>query len=269
MRSFTYAALFAGSAAASSSAVVLNLFLPNTTLISTGSENNVTTYINECAPDNAGVSVIPTETPTLTGMYASKDAPNTTTNLHVGFSSVASLRSSASSLRSAVSSAAGTLALTPIASPTPTAPARLRRQASGETPEGLLCEPYTIKQGASEWEYHLTDPLPGAWTLDAKCSWKGELTAATLTCTMTQSGEFAEEATGVSVLTLEPSELSSMAAIQTVSVITASGSSASGSVSGSGAAAQSTAMAPAGPLPTGAIAFVGGAAGMFAAVFAL
>lgn len=73
MRSFTYAALFAGSAAASSSAVVLNLYFPNTTLISTGSENNVTTYINECSPDNAGVSVIPAST----GMWASKDAPHT------------------------------------------------------------------------------------------------------------------------------------------------------------------------------------------------
>jgi hypothetical protein len=166
--------------------------------------------------------------------------------------------------------------MTPIPSPPATTPAaRLRRQADNSSSdlENALCEPYTMKQGSETWEIHMTDPTPGEWTVDASCHWKGEMTTADLTCTLTESGKQAN-IDGARSETLKPKDITNLGLIQTVSVTSASGSApasntASPSPSGSDAPAQSTAMAASGPLPTGAMALVGGAAGIFAAVFAL
>jgi hypothetical protein len=170
--------------------------------------------------------------------------------------------------------------MTPIPSPpSTTAAARLRR-ADGED---VLCEPYTLKQGSETWEFHMTDPTPGQWTVDASCNWKGDMATADMMCTVTQSGAQADPS-GVTSDSLSPSEAKAIGVIQTVSVTsaaageasnTASGSAAqdtaaaSASVSGSGAPSPSTAGAAAGAMPTGAMAFVGGAAGVLAAAFAL
>lgn len=124
----------------------------------------------------------------------------------------------------------------------------------------------------------MTDPSPGAWTVDISCNWQGAFTTADLTCTATQSGYVASgSGLGFATTVFKHSEIESMGVIQTAAVARGSGSSYSQtisasptrSVSGTGAAVQSTGLAPAGPLPTGAMAMVGGAAGILAAALAL
>jgi hypothetical protein len=179
---------------------------------------------------------------------------------------------------------------------TPAPRARLARQADAmsSTTDGdddyELCEPFTLKQGASTWEIHMTDPLPGAWTVDMNCKWQGAITNADLTCVATADG-FAitdKALRGTTTTTLSKDELSTMELIGAVAVVTSSGAasasasqttsgaksgapaaSASKSSSGAAGAAPSTGFAPAGPLPTGAMALVGGAAGVFVAALAL
>ncbi|KAH7069458.1 hypothetical protein FB567DRAFT_224419 [Paraphoma chrysanthemicola] len=250
MRSSTYIALFAGSAAAQSTVTLFNLLQLQSTLTQVGADSTATTYKNDCPANNAGISAVPSQlrpTPDASGAV-----------------------------------------ITPAPSPTPRA--RLARQMSDDEPDYSFCEPFTLKQGPSTWEFHLTDPTPGAWTVDIGCNWKGAMTAADLTCTYTQSGYVPSSSVrGVSTSILSKAEASDMEAFQVVTVVTASGAAsasasrtsgsgtsvpsasraASGSAAGSAAASQSTGLAPAGPLPTGAVALVGGALGIFAAALAL
>lgn len=169
--------------------------------------------------------------------------------------------------------------LKPIPAPTPTAAARLRRQ------DGLFggfCEPVTIKQGASSVQIHLEDPTKGAWTADVNCAWKGEAATADLTCTATQSGAFPKLQTieGVKTETIKASDAAEGKMVQTVAVVGPSSNSAAPTATGTGAhnatsASASGSAAPTGnaaaggPLPKGVMAFVGGAAGVFAAALAL
>lgn len=139
----------------------------------------------------------------------------------------------------------------------------------------------------------MTDPLPGAWTVDVSCKWQGAITNADLTCTGVGNGYVVNpSARGAGTTVYSKDEFKSMDAVQAVAIVTASGaasasasqtpsgsgsaarsgaSAPSNAASGSGAAAsaRSTGFAPAGPLPTGAMALVGGAAGVFAAALAL
>lgn len=192
--------------------------------------------------------------------------------------------SAASSAASSARSAAGTLALTPISAPSTTAAARLRRQDDGLF--GGFCEPFTLKQGSSSMGFHMEDPTKGVWTADVKCAWKGEMTSADMTCTVSQSGIFPSmnmgSAQGVETTTIKASELAESSQIATVSVVqpasnsasaTASGSqsgssNATATASGSGAPAATGAAAGA-PLSKSVMALVGGAAGVFAAALAL
>ena len=59
MRSSTYVALLAGSAAAQSSVSIFNLVMPVETLTQIGADATATTYKNDCAATNAGISAIP------------------------------------------------------------------------------------------------------------------------------------------------------------------------------------------------------------------
>lgn len=168
--------------------------------------------------------------------------------------------------------------------PAPTPPARLVRQANS-TPSASasgdddasedddiveFCEPYTLKQGSSSWEFHLTDPLPGAWTADMNCKWQGAIKDADLTCTITQSG-YAPPPTvrGVQTSVIGKAEISSMGFIQPVAVETRSPTGSALPNRTASGAAQSTAFAPAGPLPTGGTIFAGSAAAIFAVALAL
>ncbi|KAH7072674.1 hypothetical protein BKA63DRAFT_48477 [Paraphoma chrysanthemicola] len=248
MRSSTYMALFAGSTAAQSTVTVFNLFQFQSTLTQVGADSTATTYKFDCPANNAGISAVPSQlrpTPDASGAV-----------------------------------------ITPAPSPTPRA--RLARQLSADEPDYSFCEPFTLKQGPSTWEFHLTDPSPGAWTVDMGCNWKAAMTAADLTCTYTQSGYVPSPSVrGVSTSIFSKAEASDMEVFQVVTIVTASGAaspsasrtsgsgtsvpsaSRSASASGSAAASQSTGLAPAGPLPTGAVALVGGAVGIFAAALAL
>lgn len=151
-------------------------------------------------------------------------------------------------------------------------------------------------------ELHMEDPSPGVWTADMNCAWKGELTSADLTCTVTNTGSFAKtlEADGITVITLKADEISEASALQTIELVqstsntasptasgsrsgsapsaTASGSGASVTASGSGAPAtssgsvapaQATGAAARSFIPGSIMAFAGGAAGVFAAALAL
>lgn len=94
------------------------------------------------------------------------------------------------------------------------------------------------------------------------------MTAADLTCTVTQSGYVpSPTVVGVTTSVLKSSEVQDMEAFQTISVVRASGASQSGALSvstsrstgiapastPSASASQSTGLAPPGPLPTGAM----------------
>ncbi|KAH4004672.1 hypothetical protein HBI13_024850 [Parastagonospora nodorum] len=251
MRSSTYIALFAGSAAAQSSVSLFNLYPYQTTLTQIGSDATATTYQNVCPSEKAGISVLP------------------------------------SSLRPTPDSPGATI------TPAPTPRVRYARQATptasaGDDDDGFeLCEPYTLKQGGSTWEIHMTDPSPGAWTVDVNCKWQGAIADADLTCVATADGYVVDQSDrGTTTTVISKDEVSTMSFISAYAVVTSSGSAsqtpsgsgaksgaptASGSTSGSSAAgaAPSTGLAPAGPMPTGAVAFIGGAAGVFAAALAL
>lgn len=170
----------------------------------------------------------------------------------------------------------------------------MRRQASASDDDYSFCEPYTIIQGPETYEFHLTDPVPGAWTVDMKCSWKGEMTKADLTCDVTQSGHIPDQSAQLATTSVLPqSEIQGMEAYQVVSLVSASGAASPASASASatptptgtptrspsggganapassGSNAASTPNQAAGPLPTGAIKVVGGAVGVFAVAMAL
>lgn len=146
-----------------------------------------------------------------------------------------------------------------------------------------------ITQGSETYEFHLTDPVPGAWTVDMKCSWKGEMTKADMTCDVTQSGYVPDQSVRTATKSvLSQSEIQDMEIFQAVALVTASGASSPASASakptatptGSAANAssksgsdiaptQSKGLAPAGPLPTGAMKVIGGAVGAMAVAMAL
>ncbi|KAF3052999.1 hypothetical protein E8E11_010420 [Didymella keratinophila] len=262
MRSSTIVALFATSAIAQSSAdaktgsaahIINPLGLQVSTVTVLGSSSGTTTYVNSC--------------PT-TGIPAAF--------LSEATAGASSIRSAASSLRSA----AGTLLMTPIAAPSTTAAARLRRQDGGLL-DGL-CEPITIKQASESVQISMKDPSDGAWTAEMNCNWKGAMESADLTCTATQSGFIPEQMSvdGTTTATHKASEVAEASVIQTVEVVspasnsanpTASGTqsgSANSTASGFGTPAATGAAAGA-PLPVGMMAFVGGVGGVFAAVLAL
>ncbi|KAF3044729.1 hypothetical protein E8E12_009904 [Didymella heteroderae] len=262
MRSSTVVALFATSAVAQSSVemktgsaahIIMPLGLQVSTVTVLGSSSGTTTYINSCSSTGVPSSFLSEAT--------------------AGASSTGSAISSARS-------AAGTLQLTPIAAPSTTTAARLRRQ-DGSLLDGL-CEPITIKQASESAQIQMKDPSDGVWSAEINCNWKGAMESADLTCTATQSGLIPNEmgSEGTTSAVLKASEVAEASVIQTVEVVspasnsanpTASGSqsgSASSTASGSGAPAATGAAAGA-PLPMGMMAFVGGAAGVFAAALAL
>ncbi|KAF2737805.1 hypothetical protein EJ04DRAFT_87139 [Polyplosphaeria fusca] len=140
-----------------------------------------------------------------------------------------------------------------------TANARVRRADNATS----LCEPFTLIQGPSTYQYHLTDPTPDAWTLDINCNWQGALSTADVTCTDSSNGTLANAATQsaattTTTLTLKASEITELYQTAVVAAATSAGASSSSS---SGIAAGLA-------LPTGGVALVGGAAGLLAA-FAL
>jgi hypothetical protein len=154
-----------------------------------------------------------------------------------------------------------------MAAPTPTAAALLRRQENGLF--GGFCEPMTIKQGASSVQIHIEDPTKGVYTADINCAWKGDATAADLTCTATQSGSMANAigTEGVTANTIKASDAAEGKMVQTVAVVGPASNSAAPTATGSGAPTGNAAAG--GPLPKGVMVFVGGAAGVFAAALAL
>ena len=112
-------------------------------------------------------------------------------------------------------------------------------------------------------------------TGDENCNWKGEMNTADITCTMTMRGDY-WGSEGVETATLQRAQVESESLIVPMTVVTPVGYSAAvptGSDNASGGAPQSTsqssALAPAGPLPTVAIGFVGGMAAVFVAAVAL
>ncbi|ORX97004.1 hypothetical protein BCR34DRAFT_578215 [Clohesyomyces aquaticus] len=252
MRSSSLVALWAAVASAQSTVTVVNLLYNDTTLTFKGSDASATTYYHACSVSTGSVPSISTATASRQG--------------------------------------AGTLTLLPLTGPptnfpTQTAKARLRRDSSDDLP----CELYTIVQGPSTYQFHLTDAVPGAFTYDLDCKFgNGGVLSGDGTCSGTADGSDAGPLKGTTTGTFPHSMLSSIDAFVTANVVSAtdtatpagsgSGSSSgssktpAASASGSGTkapGAQSTGLAASVPLPTGAIALVGGAAGILAAVIAL
>ncbi|KAF2474935.1 uncharacterized protein BDR25DRAFT_301505 [Lindgomyces ingoldianus] len=275
MRSSHFLALWAAAVSAQSNVTVLNFLFDDKTLTIKGSKDSTTTYEHACPASTSGAA---SSRPASSGEASSGAAPSSTIDL-------VSTITDSSIIGSATSEGAGTLTLAPITGlptnfPIQTAKARVRRDDNSTD-----CEPYTIIQGPSTWEFHLTDPIPGAWTLDMSCTFgDGGLTTADATCTGAARGEIVGNQTGTSTVTFAHTDLVSSSIFETVNVVSAtaaptgsvSSSRASGSAPGpasgstASATAHSTGLAPALPLPTGGVmALVGGAAGIFAAALAL
>jgi hypothetical protein len=273
MRSTTIVALLASAAAAQESATVLALMPYGTALTYVTSDVGATTYTNSCPTGAIG---IPTQIES--GSYMSCPL---FLNIPID-TSIANKNS-----LEGFSQATETADTTPTPSPTGMQRMRLRRQdQSSQTTdlESPYCEPYTIVQGPETYAVHLTDPVAGVLTADLACNWQGVMTAAQVTCTLTQSGSFFEStAQGTQTSTASGEEIVSLGVYVTVAVPTGSASVTSGTTgapaasrSGSAAAQSSrsatasTGLAAAGPLPTGVVALMGGAAaGVIAAALAL
>ncbi|KAF2179484.1 hypothetical protein K469DRAFT_753874 [Zopfia rhizophila CBS 207.26] len=251
-----YTLLLAASASAQSTVVVLDPFnLGHSTLTIKGENPTATTYEHTCPSDKAG-------------------------GIGSAISSIAGAASSALSDAGSIASSLArqnTLALTPITA-IPTSFPRNRRR-DDDNDDSDVCEPYTIIQGPSTWEYKMTDPVPGAWTVNAQCKFgNGGFTSGDATCTISQDGSIvATTATAALTTTAKAADWSSLQAISTMTVVSGSagstttgGAAASGRASGSPTASQSEGFAASLPLPTGLpIALVGGAAGILAAAIAL
>jgi hypothetical protein len=133
--------------------------------------------------------------------------------------------------------------LTPM--PKPTGNARRADSSDSAVPS---CLPYTIVQGKEVFEFHMTDPRPGLWTMDQKCSWKGEMTKADMTCSMSAGGEIAKSLHGDLVQSSVPLaqkdiSLDNPTPYVTAVIVTATGGASgsasptpSGGASGSGSA---------------------------------
>lgn len=111
-----------------------------------------------------------------------------------------------------------------------------------------------------------------------ECKWQGPLTDADMTCTAFNDGSIFQDETSIKGVTttsvLGKAEFASLYSLQAVAIVTQTGAaagsgSAAPSQTPSGSGAPSTGLAPAGPMPTGAMKLVGGAAGVFAAALAL
>lgn len=229
MRSSTVVALFVTSAVAQSSAEVktgsaVHIINPLPLQVSTvtvlGSSSGTTTYVNSCS---------------TTGIPASYFSEATAGRLSFARNALPFLTTAASSIRSVASSArsaAGTLALTPIAAPSTTVAARLRRQDGGLL--GGLCEPITIKQASESAQIQMKDPSDGVWSAEINCNWKGAMESADLTCTATQSGAIPSVLSidGTTSATLKASEVAEASVIQTVEVVSLASNSANPTASG-------------------------------------
>ncbi|KAF2876392.1 hypothetical protein BDV95DRAFT_602379 [Massariosphaeria phaeospora] len=200
-----------------------------------GTDATATTYQNVCPPSSSGASSNTASASSISSAGAST----------VATSSVPQGTSKASSLPP--------LEMTPIPAPTSKGPVRRAEQ----TP----CFPYEVIQGASTWAVHISieTQAPGV-NVDFKfvgsCNWQGAISTATaVTCK-----DPPDTKSIVETDTLTAADLSSFRAGKTVALVSASTTPAAGEKSG---------LAAPGPLPTGAIAFVGGAAGILAAALAL
>jgi hypothetical protein len=111
----------------------------------------------------------------------------------------------------------------------------------------------------------MTDPTPGAWTVDMDCKWQGSIPDADMTCIYTAMGSVAPGETGTTTTVVPKEDLQTGDYMGTFAVITATGAATIQSA----ASTRSSGLAPAAALPTGAMALVGGAAGVFAAALAL
>ncbi|KAF1838651.1 hypothetical protein BDW02DRAFT_516227, partial [Decorospora gaudefroyi] len=199
MHSSSYIALLTGIVTAQESATLLNfLYLSSSDLTVLGSDASATTYKNSCPSDGAGVTAIPTDAPeTLEDpSYTLSDAFYTLKE--------------------------------PQPFDTPVPKPRMRRQQDDD--DYVLCEPYTMIQGPETYELHLTDPAPGAWTLDVSCSWQGAMTAADFTCSVTESGYVPVLETGRVSRTsvLSQSDIQSLDPYQVVALVTATSAESAG-----------------------------------------
>lgn len=117
---------------------------------------------------------------------------------------------------------------------------------------------------------HAIDPYTtsGDWVWDMNCKWSGNSRSADYTCTVAADGEAWGTHQGTSTTTEKASDIATADDIFVKATVVTSSGKPTGSPSGS-PAPETSGFAAAGPLPTGAVAFVGGAAGLFAAAMAL
>lgn len=135
----------------------------------------------------------------------------------------------------------------------------------------VSCYNYTLVQGSSTCEFHLTIP-EASITDDYNCNWTGEMKTADITCTVTANGEiFGSQGVQTTVVPHTVIEDSSLIAPMVV-VTTQESGKATGTGSRSGGASPktstSTGLAAGGPLQTAscAVGWVGGAAALVVAM---
>ncbi|KAF2651144.1 hypothetical protein K491DRAFT_682393 [Lophiostoma macrostomum CBS 122681] len=243
------------SIAAAKNATILNPYFDAATLTQIGSDASATTYVQNCPSGKAGLA------PGVTDISQCLTATNTGGN--------------------------GTAVMTAMTdAPSTTAAARRFRRAEsshdpcdGSPDQTDICEPFTLTQGASKWEIHLTDPAKGLLTIDANCAWSGELSSADITCMESMSGFYIDElnsqestaviTSGVDTTTIAQTDVSAFNFVSNVAVVTSTASESSTQPTGTAAGKGSPGVAPGAPLPTGVVAWGAGAAGIFAAALAL
>jgi hypothetical protein len=104
---------------------------------------------------------------------------------------------------------------------------------------------------------------------DANCKWAGAESTADFTCTFVSEGPALETDAGTTTTTVKASEMATIGIFVEATVVNPTSTPAPSPSSTPGSStpqSQSSNFAAAGPLPTGAMAFVGGAAGLYAAL---
>ncbi|PVH95484.1 hypothetical protein DM02DRAFT_632829 [Periconia macrospinosa] len=157
--------------------------------------------------------------------------------------------------------AARDLRLLPIAKPT----AHARRQIPYGEDKDIECLPYVVVQGPETYAIKAEVTAPIKFSAEFKANWKGDLKSASEITGAYSMGGDVSELNHASTATGPASVLGSSVVVP---LVTATASS-SGSAGASGSPAANSNPAAAGPMPTGAVAYFGAAAGLLGAALAL
>lgn len=140
-------------------------------------------------------------------------------------------------------------------------------RASDDPARSDVCIPITLIQGSHTYRFDATHTVPGVLTRKGECTWEGEVTVASLTCTgLLEGSAYQTSISGTTTFGQEElvnSTFWDVAMVVGMPSITSAGTTTTNPAEPTGVASdQSKGPAPSPSIPMGAMVFAGGAAGV-------